>query len=134
MKMGHIMLIDDNQIDNFITNHIVEKSGIAERISLMNSAIEALKHLESIKEDYDKFPDLIFLDISMPVMDGFGFLDKIVNFPKVSKHACDIVMLTSSNDAKDIERASKYGIVKEYFVKPLKKDMLDLLVNHRGDA
>lgn len=128
MKMKNIMLIDDNGIDNFISNHIVTKSGVADKVSLMSSAIDALEHLEMVKEDYEEFPDLIFLDISMPVMDGFGFLNEVSRFPKVSEHRCFIVMLTSSNNKNDIERAKQYSVVKDYFVKPLKAEMINLLM------
>jgi CheY-like chemotaxis protein len=123
------MLIDDNDIDNYIANHVVTKSGIADKISLMSSAVEALQNLETVKEDFDQFPDLIFLDISMPIMDGFGFLNEVSKFPKVIDNRCDVVVLTSSSNTNDIERAMQYSVVKEYFVKPLKMDMLDLLLN-----
>ncbi|HSD14803.1 MAG TPA: response regulator [Flavobacterium sp.] len=129
--MKNIMLIDDNDIDNFISNHIVAKSGVADKVSLMSSAIDALKHLEEVKEDFEEFPDLIFLDISMPVMDGFGFLNEVTKFPKVSERRCFIVMLTSSNNKNDIERAKQYSVVKDYFVKPLRAEMINLLMNRR---
>ena len=131
MKMKNIMLIDDNDIDNFISNHIVTKSGVADKVSLMSSAVAALQYLENVKEDFEEFPDLIFLDISMPVMDGFGFLNEVTKFPKVSEKRCYIVMLTSSNNKNDIERAKQYSIVQDYFVKPLKTEMLNSLLNRK---
>lgn len=131
MKMKNIMLIDDNDIDNFISNHIVTKSGVADKVSLMSSAIDALQHLEKVKEDFEEFPDVIFLDISMPVMDGFGFLNEVTKFPKVSAKRCYIVMLTSSNNKNDIERAKQYSVVQDYFVKPLKTEMLNSLLNRK---
>lgn len=129
--MKNIMLIDDNDIDNFISNHIVTKSGVADKVSLMSSAIDALQHLEKVKEDFEEFPDVIFLDISMPVMDGFGFLNEVTKFPKVSAKRCYIVMLTSSNNKNDIERAKQYSVVQDYFVKPLKTEMLNSLLNRK---
>jgi CheY-like chemotaxis protein len=65
----------------------------------------------------------------MPVMDGFGFLNELIKFPKVIENGCNVVMLTSSNNTNDVERAMQYSFVKEYFVKPLKMDMITLLLN-----
>ena len=119
MKKKHVLLVDDNVTDNFITNHIVKKSKITEKITVKNSAIKALEYLETIRENAHEFPDLIFLDISMPIMDGFGFLEELVKFPLILNNEFAVVMLTSSNDQNDIDRAKSYSVVKEYFVKPL---------------
>jgi len=129
MKTTHILLIDDNDIDNFITNHVITKAEIAEKITIKSSAIEALDYLRTIRDDFEQFPDLIFLDVAMPIMDGFGFLNEIVNFPKVSEKQCPIIMLTSSNNAEDIVRSREYNVVIDYFVKPLKMELLENLVN-----
>lgn len=129
MKTKHVMLIDDNDIDNYITRHVVSKSGIADKISIKNSAVEALQYLKTVKDDFEQFPDLIFLDISMPIMDGFGFLNELIKFPKAIENLCNVVMLTSSNNTNDVERAMQYSVVKEYFVKPLKMDMITLLLD-----
>jgi len=125
MNSAHILLIDDNDIDNFITHHIIAKAEIAEKITIKNSAIEALEYLRTIKDDYDQFPDLIFLDVAMPLMDGFGFLNEVIKFPKIIENQCFVAMLTSSNNQSDIDRAMQYPVVKKYFNKPLKIEMLD---------
>jgi len=124
MKVKHVLLIDDNDIDNYINNHIVKKSKISDKISIKNSAIKALEYLESIKDNVEEFPDLIFLDIGMPIMNGFDFLEELVKFPIVVNNQCSVVMLTSSNDKNDIERAKQFFVVKEYLIKPLKLDLL----------
>lgn len=130
MKTNHILLIDDNDIDNYINNHIIEDSKIADKITVMNSPIKALSFLDEIKDDFEAFPDLIFLDISMPRMDGFGFLEEFVKFPKAIEKQCFVIMLTSSNYLKDRTRAFEYEVVKDYFVKPLEDEMLENLKNN----
>jgi CheY-like chemotaxis protein len=127
MVKKHILLIDDNDIDNYINNHIVKKSKLAEKITIKNSAIKALEYLESVSDNIEEFPDMIFLDISMPIMNGFGFLDELIKFPLVIDQKCSVVMLTSSSDQNDIDRALQYSVVQKYLTKPLKIEMLTSL-------
>ncbi len=94
MKLKHVLLVDDNDIDNYINNHIVKKSQITEKITVKNSAVKALEFLEEIKENEEEFPDLVFLDISMPIINGFGFLDELIKLPLVIDQKCSIVMLS----------------------------------------
>lgn len=124
MKRKHILLIDDNEIDNYVTNHIVTKSQLAEKITTKNSAIVALEYLKSLEENATEFPELIFLDIKMPIMDGFGFLDELIKLSSIIEKKCAVVMLSSSNDQNDIDRAMQYSIVKKFFTKPLRLEVL----------
>lgn len=126
-KMAHILLIDDNEIDNYINNHIIKDNDITEKITTKNSAIDALAFLETIKDDFAEFPDLIFLDISMPKMDGFGFLEEFIKLPKPSGKECSVIMLTSSNNPEDRAKALNYDAVIDYFVKPLQDTMIKSL-------
>lgn len=127
MKVNHILLIDDNDIDNYINNYIISDNNIAEWISIKNSAIDALDYLETIKDDFVEFPDLIFLDISMPKMNGFGFLEELMKFPKPQENKCAVIMLTSSDNPEDKAKAMNCPIVIDYFIKPLEDEMLNRL-------
>lgn len=127
MEKTHILLIDDNDIDTFVNKHIVTKSKITNKITTKNSAVKALEFLESIAENEEEFPDLIFLDIGMPVMNGFGFLEELIKYPLVIENKCSVVMLTSSNDQNDIDRAMEYSVVKKFLVKPLNLEMIAAL-------
>ncbi|GAB4399616.1 MAG: response regulator [Microscillaceae bacterium] len=127
------MLIDDNEIDNLINQKIIESSGICNHIFTHTGgrgAIEFLKNAEKIAEaagNKEVLPEIIFLDIDMPLMDGFQFLDEFENLSQNIREYCKIVMLTSSINSKDVRRSKRYANVKEYINKPLTKESLKSL-------
>jgi len=127
-KYYAVMLIDDNEIDNLINQKMIEAADISEHIYThtgARSAIEFLKNLEKIdKETKDVLPDVIFLDIDMPLMDGFQFLDEFNKLADDTRNKCKIVMLTSSINPQDVNKSKKYTYVKKYINKPLTQQNL----------
>lgn len=123
--MKHVLLIDDNIIDSYITKRIITKSKKAQKINVQESAIDALKFLDTLKNNPEEFPDNIFLDIQMPEMNGFGFLEAFKKFPEAIRNQCRVIMLTSSNDQEDIDRSFQYPFVKKFLTKPLSLGMLE---------
>lgn len=130
-KIKQILLIDDNDIDNYIHEQLIKRANIAEVITVKNSAEDALQYLASINGE---FPDIIFLDIRMPAMDGFGFLKNFEAFHAEKKSACKIFMLTSSSDPKDILLATQNPHVKKYLNKPLHKINFEIIFSDYDSA
>lgn len=126
--MKHVLLIDDNEIDNYINKLIVTKSKKADLITVMDSGIGAIEFLNNLIKTEKPFPEVIFLDIHMPEMNGFQFLEQYENFSEDVKEKTIINMLTSSNNPDDIKRASECRYVKNFFSKPLGEDMLATIV------
>jgi len=119
-----VMIIDDSEIDRYLHERIIKNGLFAEEIITFNSATKAIAYLESIKKDADKLPDVIFLDIHMPVMNGFDFLDAFLKFPENVKDLCKIVMLSSTLSHEDHLRMKGYPIILKFFNKPLSEEML----------
>lgn len=129
-KYRTVMLIDDNEIDNLINQKMIEAASITENIYThtgAKSAIEFLKNMEKLDVSDKVLPDIIFLDIDMPLMDGFQFLDEFEKLSAHTKGKCKIVMLTSSINPQDFNRSKKYENVKLYLNKPLSHESIQSL-------
>lgn len=122
-----VMLIDDNEIDNFISKRIIELSQFAKRVEVKDSGRSALEYLEQHKEEPDLLPELIFLDINMPIVDGFMFLYELENFPKTVQKKCKVVILSSSDNKKDIDKIVSNDYVIKFITKPLTDQALSEL-------
>lgn len=116
-KFKRIMLIDDSEIDNLVNKHILTRSEITSEILVFNFAQDALTYFE-IKSP-DEYPELILLDINMPIMNGFGFLEEFNKISKEKNINISIFMLSSSVDPNDIRRSEEYDYVKGFISKPL---------------
>jgi CheY-like chemotaxis protein len=123
-KLKCIMLIDDNPDDNFYHERVIRKSESAEKVIAMTDAAEALKFLQSQTTEEPK-PDLIFLDINMPGMNGIEFL---YEYGKLANRAV-VVMLTTSENPDDKQRASATKAISDFRTKPLSKEMLGEIVS-----
>lgn len=131
-KFKSIMLIDDNEIDNLINQKMIESMDLCENILIHSgarSALEYLKNVEKVrvmKENY--LPEMIFLDIDMPIMDGFQFVEEFEKLKEETKDFCKIVLLTSSLDSKDFQRSKKNKFIDKYLNKPLTQESLAQLI------
>jgi CheY-like chemotaxis protein len=122
-KFKSVMLIDDEHIINFINQKVIESINITERIESFTSAMHALDHykLNHKNEEYcnQYMPQLILLDLAMPHMDGFEFLDAFDKLHYFKQQPIDIVMLSSSDNPADIEKATNHKNCFAYIIKPL---------------
>jgi len=120
-----IMLIDDGEEFNFLNEITIRHANASKKVVAFQSANEALKYLDLNKQDTDALPDLILLDINMPLTDGWGFLDAFGQLKSSMQKLPVILMLTSSSNPEDKTRALGYSTVSGYYSKPLLKAVLE---------
>lgn len=118
-----VLLVDDDKICNFITEATLNRLGVAKEIHSALNGKEALNLLNDYLTGDRAIPDIILLDLNMPIMDGFQFIEafKRLDYPKKEKVL--IVVLTSSDNPEDIIKAKKMG-VDHYLTKPLNEAKL----------
>ena len=121
-----VLLIDDNEIDNFINERMITSSQFANLVEVKNSADAALEYLKSLS-GVDDFPEVIFLDLNMPVKDGFGFLSEFELLSEALRSSSRIIVLSSSISPADINKASTNPHVFKYVNKPLSEKYLEAI-------
>lgn len=127
MENAHqlVMLVDDNDTDNFISQRIIEITEFSKNIVIKNSGKSALEYLESNANNPENLPEIIFLDINMPIVDGFVFLYEFDKFPKQIKEHCKIIILSSSDNSRDIDKIVDNDYVIKFITKPLTEEALE---------
>lgn len=119
-----VMVVDDNHIDRYLAEMVITTTSFAEETILKDSVRSALAYLEGLSNNPENLPQVIFLDIRMPELTGFDFLDMYNKLPAVVQKKCIIMMLTSSLDSADMQRASENRFVNKYLNKPLTRSKL----------
>jgi CheY-like chemotaxis protein len=120
-----VMLVDDNDVDNYISQRMIELSNFSENVLVKNNGKSALEFLEQNQNSPELLPDIIFLDISMPIVDGYVFLYEFEKYSDVLKNKSKVVILTSSDNKQDIDRMNDNEFVFKYVTKPLTEATLN---------
>jgi CheY-like chemotaxis protein len=132
-----VVLIDDNQIDNMIHTALLQRKQFAQEIYTFVNSVEALAAIKKLTEKVDsgtEFPDYIFLDMGMPVMDGFSFLNEYEKLDQELLKECKLIILTSSIAPEGKKESLKRESVAGYISKPLTEEALSALFNNRLSA
>jgi len=119
------MIVDDNELDSFVLKNILSANGFTSEAVLMPDGRSALDYLKvNISE---KLPRVIFLDIMMPGMDGFEFLEHFEKLPQEVRDKCRIILISTSESFKDLNRANKNRFVYRFLNKPITEAMLNAI-------
>ena len=126
--MKRVILIDDDQVNSFVCESIIRSISFAKEVLVFEQAEEAhnyLSHVASTRPD--EFPELIFLDINMPGMDGWQFIQEYKKYPVAAIERCNLFVLSSAVDRKDILSAKSHKEVKDFISKPLSPEILEFI-------
>lgn len=123
-KYRTVLLVDDNPQDCKMSEYILKKCCFAENVIIKHAAAAALFHLEEISANSEELPEIILLDLLMPEMDGFLFLEHFSKLDKKIQDHCSIFVLSCSMDHIDYRRAISNPLVINYLTKPLNTEEL----------
>lgn len=134
--LDKILCIDDDPITLMLCKKVLTKAEFSKEIDFFKNGEEAIQYFDDLKSDKIKElpvnpPSLIFLDLNMPIMNGWEFLDLFSNkdysmdFPKTK-----VIVLSSTIDPKDLNKSKSYPMVIEFLSKPITKEMLETIKNN----
>jgi CheY-like chemotaxis protein len=133
--LNKILCIDDDSITLMLCKKVISKAEFSHEIDTAHNGVDALKYLDELiikhqNEPNVILPQLIFLDLNMPVMNGWEFLDMFSqnNYNETFANT-KVIVLSSTIDPKDIEKSKSYPMVIDFLSKPITKEMLELIKN-----
>jgi len=125
-----ICFIDNDEVYQYMFTRSLKAHELTKKISTFPDGEQAISFLKANIDNKAELPDIIFLDINMPIMDGWQFIEEYIKIkPRIGKQVT-IYLITSSTDAADIEQAKKIGEISDYLVKPINPDMLKAILNN----
>lgn len=129
-RISNIIVIDDDRISNLICEKVLRNNDFAEEIKSFTSAEQGLAYLDDVvSKGGEDFPDAVFLDINMPEMDGWDFLEVYKKYDESLVSNCKLFMLSSSIDKEDIGKAKTYNQVLDYIIKPISTQVISKLTD-----
>ncbi|HVW16412.1 MAG TPA: response regulator [Mucilaginibacter sp.] len=130
--MKKLIFIGDNQLDHFILKRILRGYNLAYEVSYTSDGQEVIRLLQQKGADKDGLPDIIILDISMPGIDGWAFLEQVQALYTSLAKPVGVYILSSSIDPRDIQRSKLFPCVKSFLFKPITKEVLERLVSEEA--
>lgn len=132
--LNKVLLIDDDRAVNFFNKHVVLKHECFEHLETVQSGQEALLFLQKAANNEVSTPDIIFLDINMPAMNGWEFLDRYERMDATFRSKIKVIILSSSSNPEHVKKTIKNYEVEDFINKPLSFDILDGVYSKHTNA
>jgi response regulator of citrate/malate metabolism len=129
-KLSNLTIVDDDPMSSFYIKRLAELGEVANIITIYNNAQGALDYLLNYRKTDQNLPDIILLDIYMPGIDGWGFLQEFTKLKDTLDKKIEIYIISSSTHPQDISRAKAIPEVKDYFQKPVTMELLKEITTH----
>ena len=123
----NIFLVDDDHIYQFTAKKTLESMGLSGQISTFSNGEPAIEFIPAHISEPGALPDIIFLDINMPVMDGWQFIEEFQKLKPAKKIA--LYMVSSSVDESDMQRSKEYKVIDDYIIKPVGRSRFEQLLS-----
>ena len=121
-KINTFCIIDDDDIYQFTTSILLKKTDLVNKIILFSNGLKAINFLKDEIDNIENIPDVLFLDINMPVMDGWEFLEQYLLIKHMMPKTVVIYMVSSSVDERDVLKAKSISALSGYMVKPISSE------------
>lgn len=132
-KVHKLFIVDDDTLFTHIASLVVDDSDLVEEVKVYNNGKEIYDYLSVHLDSPDKLPDVILLDLSMPILDGWGFLDKFMSLKLTNAKEIEIYICSSSISPEEIQKARSISVVSDYIIKPLTtKKLLKMFGDVKG--
>jgi CheY-like chemotaxis protein len=119
-----VCIVDDDDVYKFAINKTIEINQLAHKVLMFSDGEEAITFINDHLDKLDDLPDIILLDLNMPIMDGWQFLEEYIKIkPRIGKKIT-VYLVSSSVDKIDLERAEKISEISDYIIKPITPDKL----------
>ncbi|OQD44328.1 response regulator [Croceivirga radicis] len=129
-KLAVSCVVDDDPIFIFGMKILLKKIGFSDELLVFKNGQEAIDGLLERLKNKEQLPQVIFLDLNMPIMDGWEFLEDFVKIPNHNRETVRVYVVSSSIDARDHQRAKELNVVSNYFVKPITEEDLNEILNN----
>ncbi len=122
-----VLLVDDDRIFLMICEKLIRMTNFSSQIHICMNGKEAIDHLYSKSDQKDSLPEVILLDINMPILNGWDFLDEYINFAQSNNVDIPVIIISSTVHSIDTEKAQNYDCIKGFFTKPLSLEDMEAM-------
>lgn len=129
MSLKKLILIEDDDVIVYLTQKLIKESKSIELLNVLKNGRKALDYFIENAKNAELLPDFIFLDLSMPILDGWQFLEEFARIKDSMAKNIQIYITTSSISPKDLSKAESYDFISDFVIKPISLENFNRIIN-----